>query len=91
MRVRWLVRNGSATVRTAWALTAEREECAVEVSLLRRFDNLEIEMQRRCCNSCALDSDDAKRVRRVRQHRDPPEGREQLFQQLDAFTFEIGG
>jgi hypothetical protein len=39
--------------------------------LLGRLDNLEIEVQSRCCKPRALDGDNAKRIRRVRQHRDP--------------------
>jgi hypothetical protein len=42
-----------------------------QVMLLGRLDNLEIEMQSRCCKPRALDGDNAKRIRRVRQHRDP--------------------
>ena len=75
-RQKW-IGNGQDRIR---ALTAEREECPVEVTLLRRLDDLEIEMQRRCRSPRALDGDNAKRIRRIRQHRDPREVREQLFQ-----------
>ena len=51
-RQKW-IGNGQDRIR---ALTAEREECPVEVALLRRLDDLEIEMQRRCRNPRALDT-----------------------------------
>src|SRR5262249_26369503 len=71
-RQKW-IGNGQDSIG---ALTAEREECPVEVTLLRRLDDLEIEMQHRCCSPCILDGDNAKGIRRVGQHRHPREVRE---------------
>src|SRR5262245_60644577 len=47
-------------------------------------------MQRLCSNPCALNRNNTKGVRRIRQYRDPCEACEQLFQKFDAFAFEVG-